>query len=130
MVPLNLKLARQQRLPPSQLLFVALIITVLISSLLQVHVLQSSECSSDFVHNDVATTLRELHVSSPAVLSTSLASQQSYGLFNDIPNQRWDLMRERAHGDHTYVQKEASSMPKIRQVNPIMEYLSNLKVRQ
>jgi hypothetical protein len=130
MVPLNLKVARQQRFLPIQLVFVTLIITVLISSLLQLHVLQFSDCISDFVHNDVAKTLREVHVSSPAVLSTSLASQQSYDLFNDIPDKRWDLMRERAHGDHTNVQKDASSMPNIRKDNPIIEYLSNLKVRQ
>jgi hypothetical protein len=131
MVQLNLKLERQQRFHPIRLLAVTLIIIVLISSLSQLHNPSHSDCSSDFVHNDVATALRQFLVSSPAVMSTSsLASQQSYDLFNDIPDQRWVLTRERAHEEHTYVQKNISSMPKPRHDNPIIEYLSNLEVRQ
>jgi hypothetical protein len=128
MVPLNLKLERQQRFIPSQLLFVTLIITVLLSSLTRLHDLPYFECGFDFGDADVATTLL---VSSPAVESTSLASQQSYGLFNDIPDQRWELMRKQAHGEHTYVQKDPSSVPQIQNNNPpIIEYLRNLEVRR
>jgi hypothetical protein len=125
-------LKRQQWLiTPSQLVLIALVIAILLSSLSLFHAVTYSECGSYIVHNDVATLL-PLFVSSPAVasVSTSLASQQSYGLFNDIPDQRWELMRKRAHEEHTYVQKELSSMPKIRHDNPIIEYLSNLEVRE
>jgi hypothetical protein len=129
-VPLNLKLERQQRFPHRHLLFFALIITALLSSLTRLHDLPYSECSSSFSDADVAITLLPLFISSPAVESTSLASQQSYGVFNDIPDQRWELMRKRAHEEHMYVQKDVSSMPKIRHDNPIIKYLSNLEVRK
>jgi hypothetical protein len=132
MVSVNLKLERQQWLiTPSQLVLIALIIAILLSSLSLFHAVTYSECGSYIVHNDVATLL-PLFVSSPAVasVSTSLASRQSYGLFIDIPDQRWELMRKRVHEEHTYVQKELSSMPKIRHDNPIIQYLSNLEVRK
>ena len=124
-------LKRQQWLSPSRLVLIALTIAFLLSSLSLFHAVTYSECGSDFIHNDV-TTLLPLFISSPvpAVVSTSLASQQSYGVFNDIPDQRWELMRKRAHEEHRYVQKDRSSMPKIRHDNPIIEYLSNLEVRK
>lgn len=120
----------QQRLSPSQLLLIALAIAILLSSLSPFHAVTYTECGSDLVHNDVATLL-PLLISSPvpAVVSKSLASQQSYGVFNDIPDQRWELMRKRAHEEYRYVQKDISSMPNIRHDNPIIEYLRNLEVR-
>jgi hypothetical protein len=129
MVILNLKLERQQRLPPSQLLYATLIITVLLSSLSRFHDLTDltySKCSSYFSDADIETILLQRLVLSPvpAVVSTSLASQQSYGLFDDIPDQRWELMRKRAHEEHTHVQK-----PKIQYDNKVIENLSNLEVR-
>jgi hypothetical protein len=120
MVQLNKKLERQQRLPPSQLVFIMLTIgiLILISSLSVFHVIPS-ECATDFFHNDFATLL-PLFISSPvpAVVSTSLASQHSYGVFNDIPDQRWELMRKQAHDQHRYVEKD------------IDQYLNNLNVRK
>jgi hypothetical protein len=120
MVQLNKKLERQQRLPPSQLVFIMLTIgiLILISSLSVFHVIPS-ECATDFFHNDFATLL-PLFISSPvpAVVSTSLASQHSYGVFNDIPDQRWELMRKQAHDQHRYVEKD------------INQYLTNLNVRK
>jgi hypothetical protein len=110
MVSMNLKLKRRHT--PSQLLFISLVITALISSLLRLHDLRHYELSSSFVNTDVGTLL-PLVISSLAVVSTSLASKQSYGLFNDIPDQRWELMRQRAHEDHTFDQKDPSSMLKI-----------------
>jgi hypothetical protein len=124
MVPLTKKLERQPRLPPSQLLFATLIIAILISSLSVFHVV-SSECCSYFRDADVATLL-PLLVLSPAVESTSLASQQSYGLFDDIPSRRWEFMRKQAHEQHTHVQKDVSTMSKTNNNNtPIFEYMSN-----
>jgi hypothetical protein len=119
MVQLNKKLERQQRLPPSHLLFVNLIIAILISSLSVFHDVISSEYSSYSSDADIANLL-PLFISSPvpAVVSTSLASQQSYGVFNDIPDQRWELMRKQAHEQHTYVEKD------------INQYLNNLNVRK
>jgi hypothetical protein len=133
MAPLNLKRERQHWLTPSKLILIILSIAIFLSSLSLYHAVTYSECGSDdFVHNDdaTATTLLQLFISSPAAVLTSLASRQSYGLFNDIPDQRWHLMRERAHRDHTYVPKDPSSTPKIRHDNPIIEYLSNVEVRQ
>jgi hypothetical protein len=131
MVTLNLKLERQQRFPPIQLVNVTLIIAVLLVSLTRLLDLPYSECNSNFSDADVGTTLLQLLVVSPAVEPTSLASQQSYGLFDDIPDQRWELMRKRSHEEHTYVQKNPSTMPGIRHDNdnPIIDYLSNLEVR-
>jgi hypothetical protein len=113
------------------MLFVALIIAGLLSSLSLYHSVTYSEYGSYSVHNDVRTLLPLLVSSSALVsVSTSLASQQSYGLFNDIPDQRWELMRKRTHAEHTYVQNDpSSSMPKNEHENPIIEYLSNLEVR-
>jgi hypothetical protein len=123
-------LKRQQRLTPSQLVLIALTIAIFLNSLSLFGAVTSSGCDSDFFHNDV-TTLLPLLVSSPAVLSTSLASQQSYGLFNDIPDERWELMRRRAHEEQRrHVQKDLFTMPEIRHDNPIIEYLSNLEVRK
>jgi hypothetical protein len=108
----------QQRFPPNQLLFVTLIIIVLLSSLSRLHD-PYSECSPRDA--DVATTLESE--------STSLASQQSYGLFDDIPDHIWELMRKQAHREHMYLQKDPSSMPQIQNKDAIIEYLSNLEVR-
>ncbi len=128
MVPLNLRVERRQWLTPSKLLLISMTISIFLSSLSLFHAVTYSECGSDFVHNDV-TTLLPLLVSSPAVLSTSLASQQSYGLFNDIPDERWELMRKGAHKVHTDGQKDRSSMAKIEN-DPIIEYLSNQEVSE
>jgi hypothetical protein len=110
---------QQQGLSPSRVVLVALTIAILLSLLSVFHAVISSECASDFVCNDVATLL-PLFISSPvpAVVSTSLASQQSYDVFNDIPDQRWELMRKQAHEHHRYVEKD------------INQYLNNLKVRK
>jgi hypothetical protein len=62
-------------------------------------------------------------------VSTSLAFKQSYGLFNDIPDQRWELMRKGAHDEHGYALTNPSSKPKIEHDNPIIEYLSKIEVR-
>jgi hypothetical protein len=124
----SLKLRRQQW-SLSQLLVIALIIAVLLSSLYLFDAVRYSECSSSFVDTDVATLL-PLLISSPAVVSTSLASKQSYGLFNDIPDQRWELIRRGAHEEHTYVPKDPSSRPRIQHDDLTLEYLSNLKVRK
>jgi hypothetical protein len=125
MVLLNLKLERQQWLPPRKLVFIILTIAVLLSTLSLNLAVISSECAFNFVHNDVATLL-PLFISSPAVMMASLASQQSYGVFDDIPDQRWELMRKQAHEQHTHVQKDISIMPKIEyNTTPIIEYLSN-----
>jgi hypothetical protein len=120
-------LKRQQ----CQLILVALVIAVLLNQLSLFHTEIKSECSSYFVDTDVATHLPpSLLTSSPSVVSTSLAFKQSYGLFNDIPDQIWKLMRKGAHEEHTYVPKDPSAMPKIQHDNPTHEYMSNLKVRK
>jgi hypothetical protein len=126
----SIKRKRQQWLPPSQLVFIFLISTVLLSSLSLFHAVTHSECSSYFVDTDVATQLSPLIISSSAEVSTSLASKQSYGLFNDIPDQRWEIMRKRAHEEHTHGQIKTSIIPKIQQDNPSLEYLGDLEVRK
>jgi hypothetical protein len=92
-----------------------------LSSLSLFHAVKYSECGLKFVDTADATTLLQLFISSPAVVLTSLASQQSYGLFNDIPDPRWELMRKQAHGQHTYVQKDPCTLSNA----PIIEYMSN-----
>jgi hypothetical protein len=123
MVSMNLELKRRHL--PKQLIFISLVITALLSSLLRLHDLRQYELSSSFVDSDVATLL-PLLISSPAVVSTSLAFKQSYGLFNDIPDQRWELMRQRAHEEHTFGQKDPSSMLKIQ----FGDFMNNLEVRK
>jgi hypothetical protein len=131
MVSLNLKPKRQQWTLPSRLLVIPFIITVLLSSLSLFYDVTYSQCNSYFINTDFATHLPppSLLISSPAVVSTSLASKQSYGLFNDIPDQRWELMRKGAHKVHTDGQKDRSSMAKIEN-DPIIEYLSNQEVSE
>jgi hypothetical protein len=128
MVSMNLELKRRHL--PKQLLFISLVITALLSSLSLFHAVRYSECSSHFADTDVATLLLppSLLYSSPAVVSTSLAFKQSYGLFNDIPDQRWELIRQRAHEVHGHILKNPSSKPKVETDSPIIEYLSNQEV--
>jgi hypothetical protein len=133
MVSLSLKLKRRQW-TISQLLVIALIVAVLLSSLSLFHAVISSECSSHFVDTGFATHLPpSLLSSSPAVVSTSLAFKQSYGLFNDIPDQRWELMRKGAHEVHGHILKNPSCKPKVEtdsSILPIIEYLSNQEVSE
>jgi hypothetical protein len=113
-------LKRQQ----CQLILIALVIAVILSQLSLFHAVINAECSSSFVDTDW-----EVLTSSPSVVSTSLAFKQSYGLFNDIPDQRWELMRKGAHDEHGYALTNPSSKPKIEHDNPIIEYLSKIEVR-
>jgi hypothetical protein len=129
MVSLNLKLERRQPcLTPSQLVLIIMSTAIFLSTLSLFHAITYSECSSDDATS--TPTLRELFISSsPAsvVLASSLASQQSYGLFNDIPDQSWELMREQAHVHHEnqFIQKKSSTISKTQNNTPIVEFLAN-----
>jgi mannosyltransferase OCH1-like enzyme len=90
----------------------------------------SVECESMFPR-------RETHVSDVPQLrnenqsmkqstgvSTSLAYTQSYGVFNDITDDSWKLMQQRAN---SFVQYSDPAWPETGYGDPVMWYLNNLQ---
>jgi hypothetical protein len=58
-------------------------------------------------------------------MAASLSAKESYGWFNDIPEEGWQLMKLRAR---TAVQYMNPWKPQTGYENPIMWYLNNLQV--
>ena len=58
-------------------------------------------------------------------MATSLSAKESYGWFNDIPEEGWQLMKLRAR---TAIQYMNPWKPQTGYENPIMWYLDNLQV--
>jgi hypothetical protein len=57
--------------------------------------------------------------------SMSLAYRQSYGFFNDISDQNWKLIQQRAQRAHTIVEQEPQLMPGS---SPFSWYPNDLEV--
>lgn len=124
-----LKRQRRQWTRARKLALVALIVAVtLLTSISLFHALKLvSDCSTYSIEYDVPIFIP---IPTAVTVPTSLAAKQSYDLFDDIPDQRWELMRKRAHEAHTYVQEAPSSKPKHESYNPIMQYMVNLEVSE
>jgi hypothetical protein len=60
--------------------------------------------------------------------SASLAYRQSYGFFNDISDQNWRLIQQRAQRVHTLVEQEHRLMPGSSRDSPSMWYPNDLEV--
>jgi hypothetical protein len=58
-------------------------------------------------------------------MATSLSSKESYGWFDNIPEEGWQLMKQRAR---TAVQYMYPLKPQTGYENPIMWYLDNIQV--
>ena len=121
----------------NQIILLALLAAVLFSSLSLFHGL-TFDCTNSYtaalaVLPTLYTQLsnEESAAESAAVVSTytSLASKQSYGLFDDITDASWNLMRSRAHEAHSFVQTEdpAAASARIDHDNPIIWYLTSLE---
>jgi hypothetical protein len=59
--------------------------------------------------------------------STSLSAKESYGWFDDIPDEGWKLMKLRARTAFQYMNP---LLPETGYNNPIMWYLNNLQVNR
>jgi hypothetical protein len=57
---------------------------------------------------------------------TLLAKSQSYGYFDDIPDNSWKLMQERARSSVQYMHP---LQPEYGHEDPILWYMNNLQVR-
>jgi hypothetical protein len=77
----------------------------------------SSDCKPDLYLDDP-------RISKPH-LPTELAKSQSYGYFDDIPNNSWTLMQERARSSVQYMRPKE---PEFGYETPILWYLNNLQV--
>jgi hypothetical protein len=56
-----------------------------------------------------------------------LAYQQSYGFFDDIPDESWKLMQRRAH-KFSFSHYSNPSLPEATDANPEVGFLNNLQV--
>jgi hypothetical protein len=66
---------------------------------------------------------------SPASASTSLASRQSYGFFNDIPDRDWKHMQENAERTHNSIRNTRSSRLPTEGESSTSQTLNSLQVR-
>jgi hypothetical protein len=74
-----------------------------------------------------ALSLETQRLGSPASASTSLASKQSYGFFNDIPDRNWKYMQEKAKRTHDSIRKTRSSRPPTEGESSTSQILNSLQ---
>jgi hypothetical protein len=74
-----------------------------------------------------APSLEAYRHGSPA--STSLASKQSHGFFNDIPDRNWKYMQEKAKRTHDSIRKTRSSRLPTEGESSTSQILNSLQVR-
>lgn len=72
----------------------------------------------------IPTTTTSRPSDNPNDFYSSLSYRQSLGFFNDIPDDSWKLMQQRAR---TFIQYSNPTQPAAGHENPIMRYLNNLQ---
>jgi hypothetical protein len=107
---------------PQELILLALFIAVLLSS---ISLFRSATLSDWNVDHDCLSIDPPI-LSRPS--SASLAYRQSYGFFNDISDQNWRLIQQRAQRVHTLVEQEHRLMPGSSRDSPSMWYPNDLEV--
>jgi hypothetical protein len=113
---------RQGKAPTRQLIFLALSVAILFSSISFFYGSFFADCNHSTLY---AMNDSPLMAAAPGgQLSTALAAQQSFGFFNNIPNEGWKRMQEKARNT---VQYRYPMRPEIGYEDPIMWYLDNLQ---
>jgi hypothetical protein len=104
-----------------QLTSLALLLAVLIAVCGLLYGTFVTNCDVDYYSKQLLGVTSSTIASS---LGYSLAAKQSYGFFNDIPDEGWRRMQEKARN---MVQYRYPKTPEVGFQNPIMWYLDNLQ---
>jgi hypothetical protein len=122
---------RNHRGMPSRFLIVVFISITVLSFFDSCRLLRFPFPDCSLKENEFFTLLLQQQTASRVLTGPSLASQQSYGFFNDITDKSWKLMQERAWSS---LHVKAQALPEIlhssndEDPTVLSSYLNNLQV--